>query len=468
MSGLKQTQQQKLKLSIKQVLHASLLQLNAQLLEQRVLKEIEDNPVLELDDEEIEEESENDEESISDSDDLSEIDEKQDETDFEWEELLGDPDEFDFKTYSNDIDLKHNEMPLHTKKTVTDNFLEQLNDINASEKELDIAEQVLGNLDDHGYLNIDPVLISDRMNIEESDVLEIMEKIRYLNPPGFASTNMRECLIAQLGIFRDNELAMQLLTNHFDDFAQHRYNKIISSIGCSEKDLKEAMEVISQMNPHPGDGMDFSDKDFVIPDVCVENKSNNWIIILNDSSLPDAKINQYYIDIYQKNKDDKKVKEFLAKKIESANWFLDALKERDNTIKKVVSAIIHLQMEYMNSSGENLKPMVLKDIAKKIDMDVSTVSRVTSSKYIQFPWGVKHMKSLFSEGIKTKSGGEVSSIEVKNVIKKMINYEDKKHPILDDEITGKLNDDGYIISRRTVSKYRKVLNFPTARLRTKL
>ena len=469
MSSLKQIQEQKLKLSAKQVLHAKLLQLNAQVLEQRILKEIEDNPVLELSEEDSlsEDLKEGDVEDVNDSDDISEIDEKQDETDFEWEELLGDPDEFDFKAYNN-VESKHIEMPLHTKKTVTDIFLDQLNDINASEKELDIAEQVLGNLDDHGYLNIEPVLIADRMNIEENEVLEIMEKIRYLDPPGFASRNMRECLIAQLSIFRDNRLAMQLLTDYFDDFAQHRYNKIISKIECSEKDLKEAMEVISQLNPHPGYGVDFSDKDFVIPDICVENKSDEWIILLNDSSLPEAKINKYYIDIYKNNKDDKKVKEFLAKKIESANWFLEALKERDNTIKKVVLAIIHLQGEYMNSSGEKLKPMVLKDIAEKIDMDISTVSRVTSSKYIQFPWGVKHMKALFSEGIKTKDGDVVSSIIIKDMIKEIINNEDKKTPTLDEQITKKLNNDGYIISRRTVSKYRKELNFPAARLRTKL
>ena len=468
MSELKQNQEQKLKLSIKQVLHAKLLQLNAQLLEQRILKEISDNPVLELaEDEELEKpEIQEDKDSLS-QDEISEIDDKKDETDFEWEELMGDPDEFDFKTYS-ESESKQVEMPLHTRKTVTDNFLDQLNDINASEEELEIAEQILGNLDDHGYLNIEPVLISDRMNIDEGSVLDIMEKIRYLDPPGFASRNMRECLIAQLSIFRDNELSMDLLVNYFDDFAEHRYDKIIAKIGCTQRDLKEAMDVISQLNPHPGDGIDFSDKDFVIPDVCIEQKSGNWVIILNDSSLPITRMSQYYLDIYKNNKDDKKIKEFLTKKIESARWFIEALNERENTIKKVVSAIIYFQMDYLESSGADLKPMVLKDIANKIDMDISTVSRVTNSKYIQFPWGVKHMKSLFSEAIKTKSGDQVSNTIVKELIKTLIKDEDKKSPILDDEITTILNKKGYIISRRTVSKYRKELNFPVARLRTKL
>ena len=469
MASLKQTQEQKLKLSVKQVLFANLLQLNAQLLEQRILKEISDNPVLELSeaDEHVDELKNLDEKESSDQDDVSEIDEKEDETDFEWEELMGDPDEFDFKTYS-EVDVKQTEMPLHTKKTVADNFLDQLNDINASDQELEIAEQILGNLDDHGYLNIEPALISDRMNMEENEVLEVMEKIRYLDPPGFASRNMRECLVAQLSIFRDNELSMDLLVNHFDDFAEHRYDKIISRINCSEVELKEAIEVISQLNPHPGDGLDFSDKDFVIPDICIENKTNEWVISLNDSSLPDARINKYYLDLYKNNEDDKKIKDFLGKKIESAKWFIEVLRERDNTIRKVVLAIIDFQMKYLESSGEDLKPMVLKDIANKIDMDISTVSRVTNSKYIQFPWGVKHMKSLFSEGIKTKKGVNVSSIIVKETIKKMINSEDKKSPILDEEITNNLNEQGYIISRRTVSKYRKELNFPVARLRTKL
>ena len=195
MSGLKQTQEQKLKLSIKQILHANLLQLNAQLLEQRILKEISDNPVLELSeqDDPIEESKETEDAELSEESDISEIDEKNDETDFDWEELMGDPDEFDFKLYS-EVDTKHTEMPLHTKKTVTDNFLEQLNDINASEEELEIAEQILGNLDDHGYLNIEPILISDRIGVEESLVLEVMEKIRFLDPPGFASRNMRAIL----------------------------------------------------------------------------------------------------------------------------------------------------------------------------------------------------------------------------------------------------------------------------------
>ena len=469
MGSLKQTQEQKLKLSVKQILQANLLQLNAQLLEQRILKEISDNPVLELSeqDDRLEDSKELDDNELSSDDEVSEIDEKSDETDFEWEELMGDPDEFDLKSYS-EVDTKHIEMPLHTKKTVTDNFLEQLNDINASEQDLDIAEQILGNLDDHGYLNIEPILISDRIGVEESLVLEIMEKIRFLDPPGFASRNMRECLMAQLSIFRDNEISMELLTNHFNDFAEHRYDKIISKIGCSKSELKEAIEVISQLNPHPGDGIDFSDKDFVIPDICIENKSNEWVVLLNDSSLPEARISKHYLDMYKTNKDDKKVKDFLSKKIESAQWFIEALKERDNTIRKVVLAIIAFQNKYLESSGSDLRPMVLKDIAEKINMDISTVSRVTSSKYIQFPWGIEHMKSLFSEGIKKDDGEEISSIVIKKIIKQMINNEDKSNPILDEEITETLNKDGYIISRRTVSKYRKELNFPVARLRTKL
>jgi len=467
MSKLKQSQEQKLKLSAKQVMHANLLQLNTQLLEQRILKEISDNPVLELsEDNGLESEVEGDE-NLIDSEDANEIDEKNDETDFEWEELMGDPDEFDFNAYSKPK-FENIEMPLHTKKTVTDNFLEQLNDINATEEDLEIAEQVLGNLDDNGYLNIEPVLISDRMHVDENLVLDIMQKIRYLDPPGFASRNMRECLLAQLSIFRDNNLAMELLSNHFNDFAEHRYDKIISKLQCSKEDLKEAVYVISQLNPHPGEGIDFSDRDFVIPDICIESKSGEWTITLNDSSLPEARINDYYLKIYNDKKSDKKVKDFLIKKIESAGWFLDALKERDNTIKKVVSAILSIQVDYLESSGSFLKPMVLRDVANKIGMDISTVSRVSNSKYIQFPWGVRHIKSLFSESIKMKSGSEVSSLVVKNIIRDIINNEDKKNPVLDDKITKELSSQGYIISRRTVSKYRKSLKFPIARLRTKL
>ena len=269
--------------------------------------------------------------------------------------------------------------------------------------------------------------------------------------------------MAQLSIFRDNEISMELLTNHFDDFAEHRYDKIISKLGCSKEQLKEAIHVISQLNPHPGGGIDFSNKDFVIPDICIENKDGEWVIALNDSSLPDAKISDYYLGVYNDKKSDKKVKDFLITKIESAKWFLEALKERDNTIRKVVSAILDIQSDYLESSGDFLKPMVLKDVANKIGMDISTVSRVSNSKYIQFPWGIKHIKSLFSESIKMKSGSEVSSLVVKGIIKDMIDSEDKQSPILDEEIAKQLNNQGYVISRRTVSKYRKLLNFPIAR-----
>jgi len=469
MAKLSQHQQLQQKLTPQQILQASLLQLNAQVLEQRILQEIEQNPALELaeidDGENMEESTENDEEESP--EELDETDTEIVESDFDWEELMSDPDEFEIRQPKDQNEIQV-EMPLHTTKTITDRLLDQLRDINASEDELKIAEQVLGNLDEHGYLNIEPVLISDRMGLEKSEVLSVMDNIRDLDPPGFASQNMRECLVAQLKKYGDNDLAMNILVKHFEDFGQRKYEKIIEKLGCTKADLQDSITAISQLNPHPGDGFEYSEKDFVIPDICVEKSDEGWHITSNDSSLPPLRVSGSYRQMLVDYNDDKEVRQFVKQKIESAKWFIEAIQERKKTIVHVMESIIHRQKSYFETDKRQLVPMVLKDIAADIEMDISTISRVTNGRFVQLPWEIKELKTFFSEGISTQSGDDVSNTVVKDRVNEIIQNENKQQPLGDEEIRIILVKEGFQIARRTVSKYRENLKFPVARLRREL
>ena len=467
MSKISQNQELQQKLTPQQILQASLLQLNAQVLEQRILTEIEQNPALEL--LEIDEIPEQNVDSLSDetSDESDNIDTEIVESDFDWEELMGDPDEFEVGQPKQEAETKL-DMPAFATKTITDKLLDQLRDINANEKDLEISEQILGNLDEHGYLNIEPVLISDRFDVDENYVLNLMEKIRHLDPPGFASQNMRECLLAQLKKYRDDDLAMKILENHFDDFGQRRYEKIISELGCSKDDLQESISIISQLNPHPGEGLEYSDKDFVIPDICMDKTDDGWQITTNDSSLPPLQISDSYKKMLSDNSNSSEVRQFVKQKIDSAKWFIDAVQERKNTILSVMESIVRRQKDYFNSDKRQLVPMVLKNIAEDINMDISTVSRVTNGRFVQLPWEIKELKTFFSEGISTQSGESVSNTIVRDRVFQIINDENKQKPLTDEDITLKLRKEGYEIARRTVSKYRENLRFPVARLRREL
>ena len=462
MSKISQKQELQHKLTPQQILQAKILQLTAINLEQRILSEVESNPALEL--EEVEQDVVNEEVEVADndSDEISELDDKDEETDFDWEEILGDPDEYE---HPHSDQKEKVDMPLHVAKTITDSIMEQLNDLNLSDIDLEIAEQIVGNLDEHGYLTIEPILISDRMKVEEDAVLSVMKKIRHLDPPGLASQTIRECLLAQLKVFGDNSISTVILDQHFEDFTQRRYEKIINNIGCSKDKFNEAINVISQLNPHPGEGIDYGDKDFVIPDVCVEERDGDWVVILNDSSLPEVKVNKSYKNMLLEHSKDKEVTKFVNQKIESAEWFIDAINQRKATIINVVDAIIKHQILYFNSEKRQLTPMVLKDVADQIGVDVSTVSRVTNGRFVQLPWEIKELKSFFTESILMKDGSEVSNSVVKNRLREIINDEDKMCPLGDEELMKILKKEGYEVARRTVSKYRDELKLPVARLR---
>ena len=456
MAKISLKQELKQQLSPQQVLQASLLQLNLPLLEQRILHELEINPALELVDLPVEDEVQNEPEE-----------EEQEEIEFDWEELLGNHDDYEYPQ-SKPAQEEERERPIVSKESFSENILKQLQDINASKDELRLAEEVIGNLDEQGYLTIEPMLISDRLNVEENDVLNIMHKIQRLDPPGMAAQNMRECLLAQAEVRDENAVAVNILMNHFDDFANHRYEKILDSLHCSKEELNEAMEFISRLNPSPREDHSFAGKDIVVPDLAVEDRNGEFHVVIQEGLLPEVRVSRAYINMLQEHKDEKEVQRFVKNKLESANWFVEAVTQRKATIRRVMETIISHQPGYFQLEERILQPMILKDIAEEIDMDISTISRVTNGKYVQLPWEIKELKSFFSEGIKTESGESVSNTQVKNRVKELIENEDKHHPVGDEELTGKLNSEGFKIARRTITKYREQLKYPTARLRRKL
>lgn len=448
----------KQQLSPQQVLQASLLQLNLPLLEQRILQELELNPALEM----MElpdgvENEENPEEKL----------ESEEEIEFEWEELLGVNDDYEYPKTQIKAE-EERESPLVSQETMSEKILKQVQDCNVDNKSLRIAEEVLGNLDEQGYLTIEPMLISDRIQVEEEEVLDVMHLIQRLDPPGLASVNMQDCLLAQAEVRNENNVAIEILRNYFDDFVNHRYEKIMENISCSKDDLNEAMEFIARLNPSPRDDQTLTKQNIVVPDIAVEDRNGKFYVVVQDGTLPEIRVSRAYINMLNDHKDQKDVRNFVKKKLESATWFVDAVEQRKMTIQRVMESIIKRQPDYFHSEKRRLQPMILKDIANDIEMDISTVSRVTNGKYVQLPWEIKELKTFFSEGIKTDAGDDVSNTQVKTRLKEMIDNEDKQNPIGDEELTNRLKDEGYKIARRTITKYREQLKFPTARLRRKI
>ena len=441
-------------LSPQQLIKANILQLNSIMLETRLYQELESNPALEI----VENESDAESEFVDNNDDENEsIDYNEDE-----QENWAPP---NYQSDSN-IDITSN---LKNHSTIAEQVISSLRDDNLSDKEIKIAEQIVGNLDEQGYLEIDSELIADRLNISNDSVVDIIEKIKHSEFPGLASSNIRECLIAQLSIYNISSLASTIIEKYFDDFMNRRYEKIMGKIGCNHDELQEASIIISQLNPNPRSMIDETDYKIntIIPDVILEKVNNKWNIIINDGSCPNLLVSENYLNMYNDKNQTKDVKIFLKSKIESAQWFIEAIQSRNHTIQNIVASIINKQDQYFNSDQKELKPMILKDIANDVNVDISTVSRATKEKYIQMPWGIKELKFFFSKGLSSNKG-EVSSKNVKDKIKNLIEAEDKLKPFGDGELAEILNGEGINIARRTVAKYREELNYSVARLRKEI
>ena len=430
------------------------MQLNNTLLEQRIIKELEDNPTLE-----ISESDENQSEEVSEDVDTED-------SEFDWEELDSDSERFELKKESSNSSRDFLFTNHVSPKTLSDKINQQLVDLNISDDKMIVAHEIVGNLDEDGYFKIEPILIADKLNKTEDEVLQVLKVVQGLEPKGVGARNLRECLMIQIN--KNNDLGFNILDKCFEDFSNKRYEKICTRINCKMEELKEAIDQIKKLNPKPGDNSPGSESEFIIPDLIIEKRVDQWVIHMNDQSMYELQVNSEYKQMLENKNKDKKALKFIREKLSSAEWFIDAINQRKKTILSVMNIIVQKQERMFNDDEHHLEPMVLKDIADELNLDISTISRVTNGKYVQLPWGILELKDFFSESIKMISGEEISNTVVKNQIKDIISKEDKSSPLDDQAITDLLINQGYIIARRTVSKYRNSMGISKSQLRREI
>lgn len=472
------------KLSPQQIQFIKLLQVPTAELESRVEEELEVNPALEEGKDAPEEDPyETPEEKESSDENEIDIDDYLQDDDFAGYKMQGDgpnPDEDD------------KEMPIAVSNTLNEQLLSQLGFLKLNDRKKTIAKQLIGSIESDGYIRreveaiINDIAFSQNIETDEDEINEILQKIQQFDPPGIAARSLQECLMIQLerkiedGIEDDEhlQLALRIIEDTFDEFTKKHYDKIAKKLNVEdEEDLKEAVRIITRLNPKPGGSSSgFVRTQYLIPDFILSNNNGKLELSLNSRNAPELKVSRSYSEMLQhynkSDKKDKKMKEtvsFVKQKLDAAKWFIDAIRQRQQTLLNTMSAIIEYQHDYFQEGDETkLRPMILKDIADKINMDISTVSRVANSKSIQTEFGIFPLKYFFSEGIATDSGDDVSSREVKNVLNEIVDNEDKKKPLSDDKLEKLLKGKGYNIARRTVAKYREQLNIPVARLRKEL
>lgn len=482
MQKLTQIQTLSQKLSPQQIQFIKLLQVPTAELEARIEAELEANPALEEGAEEPQDELANDDTFEDEYEDN-----KQDDLDVA--DYLADDEYAGYKMQGDgrSPDEEDREMPLSTTTTLTEQLLDQLGYLDLDEREYEIAKQLIGSIESDGYIRRDldaianDLAFSQNISTDEEELERILKMIQEFDPPGIAARDLQECLLLQL--YRKEQtqsvrLAIEILEDHFDEFTKKHFKKITRRLGLeSEDDLREIIEVIVKLNPKPGGtGANVGKAQYLMPDFLLKNNNGNLELTLNSRNAPDLRISRSYsdmLDAYDKsNKKDKKLKEtvsFVKQKLDAAKWFIDAIRQRQHTLLNVMKAIIDYQYEYFQEGDESeLRPMILKDIADRVGMDISTISRVANSKSIQTEFGIFPLKYFFSEGISTESGEDVSSREVKNTLKELIDNENKKKPLSDDKLEKLLKEKGYQIARRTVAKYREQMNLPVARLRKEI
>ena len=490
MSNLRQGLNQKLlqKLSPQQIQLMKLLQIPVANLEQRIKEEMQDNPALEDGADQEEDEYDTDADDDTSNDDDEELSER--EEDISIDEYLVDDEIPDYKTSVNNSspDDERREMPLSAQGNFQDQLLAQLYLLDFDDREYHIAEQLVGSIDDDGYLRrelaaiVDDLAFSQNITTTKDELEHILKSIQTLDPPGTGARSLQECLELQLerkDQKRDSiTLAKKILNKQFEEFSKKHYEKISRELEITDEQLKKAIDEILKLNPRPGGAANQGQRsiEHIIPDFILNNTDGVLELTLNSRNAPELRMSRDYkemLDHYSKDKKNVKANKdaisFVKQKLDSAKWFIDALKQRQHTLFQTMHTIMDYQYEYfLEGDMRKLKKMVLRDIAEKIGMDISTVSRVANSKYVQTPFGTFLLKSFFSEGLSTESGEEVSSKEVKQILSDCIGAEDKRKPLTDDALTKILNQKGYNIARRTVAKYREMLDIPVARLRKEL
>lgn len=471
---MKQSLSQKLqqKFTPQQILLMKLIELPAMELEARLKKEVEENPVIEEGLAGEEEDGNDPEEDVAEDADEAEFYHRDE------EEVR--------TTVSGPLSESHQFFSLSQRRSFQDELMEQISVKLSGDRERIIARFLIGSLDDAGYLRreiaslVDDLAFTQSLDCTEEEVKEVIAKLQSLDPPGVGARDLRESLLIQIRRHPHPDLitrnAEYILEHLFDDFSHRRYSRIMERTGISEEDLRKVSEEIKALNPKPGEPQAAMEqmKMGITPDFLLTVTNDELSILLNNSSLPVLKINKSYIELIESKKkpDERQGKEtmqFLRSKVESAKWFIEALRQRGETMMRTMEAIATIQREYFITGDERkIKPMILKDIASVVGLDISTVSRVVNSKYVQTPYGIFQLRKFFSEGFTMEGGEEVSTIQVKGILREIIEKEESEKPLRDEELVEILKERGYPIARRTVAKYREQLGIPVARLRKKL
>ncbi len=492
--SLSQSLQQRLlqKLSPQQIQLMKLLQVPTANLEERIKEELEENPALEQSEDEHDDNFDDPKDEADNADDY-EMDGGEDEydnLDISDYVMDGDDEVGDYKLRDDNYpEIDDNKVvPYRVETSFHDMLADQLGMLKLDDRTRKIAEQIVGSIDDDGYLRRESSSIQDdlafRQNVivTEQEIEELINKIQQFDPPGVCARNLQECLLLQLHrLFKEGKnvkTAIDVLSDYFDEFTKKHYDKIQRGLGLNDDQLREVISQIVRLNPKPGGNVGEVNKgeSYVIPDFFVTNTGGKLEITLNSKNAPDLRISEGYRDMlrdYDKgSKKDKRQKEaviFIKQKIDAAKWFIDAIKQRQHTLLSTMETILSYQYEFFLTGDETtMRPMILKDIAERTGLDISTVSRVANSKFVQTEFGTYRLKFFFSESLSTDSGEEVSTREVKKILSNMVEAESKKKPLSDERLTELLQEKGYNIARRTVAKYREQLNIPVARLRKEL
>ncbi|WP_299678106.1 RNA polymerase factor sigma-54 [uncultured Dokdonia sp.] len=471
------------KLSPQQIQLMKLIQLPTQAFEQKIKQELEENPALDSGKEEIKDEF--DEFSNTEDDFGNDTIE----TEINVDEYLSDDEIPDYRLSANNysIDDEDKQVPYASGTSFNQYLKTQLNTFRLSQEERDIAEFIIGSLDESGYLRrsledlMDDLAFTQNVYTTEEKIEEVLYTVQELDPSGVAARNLEECLVLQLSRktpTKSIELAIDILEKSFDHFSKKHYKKLMSKFSISEEELKDAIQEIEHLNPKPGGSYASNTKivEHVVPDFTIRIVEGELELSLNGRNAPELRVSRDYSNMlkgYKASKEKTKAQKdavlFIKQKLDAAKWFIEAILQRQQTLFVTMSAIMYYQKEYFLTGDErSLRPMILKDIANEIEMDVSTVSRVANSKYVDTPYGTKLIKEFFSESMTNDQGEEVSTREIKKILETVIEEEDKKKPLTDDKLAGILKEKGYPIARRTVAKYREQLDLPVARLRKRI
>jgi RNA polymerase sigma-54 factor len=476
------------KLSPQQIQLMKLIQLPTQAFEQRLLEEMNENPALEAGKEE--DDYEKDEFENEDYDDYDDAESDRIEADdINIDEYLSDDDSPDYKTQANNYsdDDEERESPLASPISFHQDLINQLNTFILDDNERDIAEFLVGSIDDMGYIRrsiadiVDDMAFTQAIYTDEDTVEKMLHVIHQLEPSGVGARDLQECLLLQLKHKTPSEyidLATDIIENQFDAFTKKHYDKLLQKYGVSNEQLKKAIHEIERLNPKPGGAFTGNNKitENVVPDFAIRIVDGELELTLNGRNAPSLHVSKDYQEMMQTYKDSrdksgaqKDAVQFIKQKLDSAKWFIDAIRQRQETLFVTMNAIMHYQEEYFLDGDETkLKPMILKDIADMVGLDISTISRVANSKYVETPYGTKLIKEFFSEAMKNDQGEDVSTLEIKKILQNIIEEEDKKKPYPDDQLADLLKEKGYPIARRTIAKYREQLDIPVARMRKKI